>query len=252
LYKIPARTLFLGKNLIFVPECHSTNSLALQLAQQTSTPEGTLVITDCQTAGRGQRGNTWETEPGMNLTFSILVKPSFLSPIDQFFLNIAVSIGIVDYLKSVVRHDVRIKWPNDILIDEKKVCGILIENTLQGAIISSSIIGIGLNINQTQFSSPKATSVKLFSEVDLDLSTALEELVSAIEKRYLQLRQGERQALTTIYYENMFWKGEEREFRSAGIEFTGSITGIDGIGRLKVHTENGDRVFALKEIELLY
>ena len=127
MYKIPATTLFLGKNLIFMPECHSTNDTLLLLCQKENLPEGTLVITSSQTAGRGQRGNVWEAQKDKNLTFSFLLKPSFLPVIKQFYLNIFVSLGISDFLTTISGEKVQIKWPNDILLQEKKVSGILIE-----------------------------------------------------------------------------------------------------------------------------
>ena len=148
MYKIPANTLFVGKNLVFVPDCPSTNTLALQITQQSPAKEGTLVITDNQTAGKGQRGNVWEAEPRQNLTFSLILKPGFLAVSKQFYLNVVICLALKDYLMEKISRTVYIKWPNDILVHEKKISGVLIENQLQGAHISNSIVGIGLNMNQ--------------------------------------------------------------------------------------------------------
>src|SRR5690348_13137008 len=105
----------MGHSLVFMPECHSTNGEALRLLQDNPpVAEGTVIITDNQTAGRGQRGNTWESEPGKNLTFSIILKPTFLHPKDQFKLNMCVSLALHDYLTSQLQ-DVKIKWPNDMM-----------------------------------------------------------------------------------------------------------------------------------------
>jgi BirA family biotin operon repressor/biotin-[acetyl-CoA-carboxylase] ligase len=249
LYKTPANSLFLGQNLIFMPECHSTNTVAIQLCQQPSTPEGTLVITDRQTAGRGQRGNTWQAEPGMNLTFSLVLKPSFLAIQEQFFLNMAISLGLCDYLSGLLSQEVKIKWPNDMLVAGKKVCGILIENSLQGAAITSSIAGVGLNVNQERFEHPRAASVRTFSGKRHELQAVLDELLPAIERRYLQLRQRNLNALTADYYQNLYGLGQTRKYRAEGKEFEGEITGIDAIGRLKVRTEGGEKAYGLKEIE---
>jgi BirA family transcriptional regulator, biotin operon repressor / biotin---[acetyl-CoA-carboxylase] ligase len=252
LYKIPATTLFIGKNLIFVPECHSTNTLAQQLSQQSSAPEGSVVITDNQTAGRGQRGNSWETNQGLNFTFSILLKPSFLTPNQQFYLNIVIALGVFNYLRQRTDKRVSIKWPNDILVDQKKICGILIENTIQGSSIQYAIAGVGLNINQESFTSDKATSLKNTTGSDYVLSDELDVLLSQIEKKYLQLRQNHAQDLVNEYHQHLFGIGDKRNFRSDGKEFSATITGIDSIGRLKLDTQMGERVFGLKEIEFIY
>ena len=151
----------MGHSLVFMPECHSTNDEASRLIQNSNVLEGTVVITGNQTAGRGQRGNAWFSEPGKNLTFSILIKPSFLSVKNQFYLNIAFSLGLFDYLKEVLKTEVKIKWPNDILVNGKKICGILIENHLQAQHIQHSIVGIGLNVNQHHHLLATATSMNL-------------------------------------------------------------------------------------------
>jgi BirA family biotin operon repressor/biotin-[acetyl-CoA-carboxylase] ligase len=252
LYKIPASTLFIGKNLIFVQECHSTNTLAQELGQQSSVPEGSVVITDNQTAGRGQRGNSWETTQGLNFTFSILLRPSFLAPNQQFYLNIVIALGVFDYLSLRTDRHVSIKWPNDILADQKKISGILIENTIQGSTIQYTVAGVGLNINQQSFASEKATSLKNITGNDYVLSDELDLVLALIEKKYLQLRQGHGKTLLNEYHQHLFGLGDQRTFRSDGNEFFGEITGIDPIGRLKVNTTTGERSFDLKEIEFVY
>jgi BirA family transcriptional regulator, biotin operon repressor / biotin---[acetyl-CoA-carboxylase] ligase len=252
LYKIPASTLFIGKNLIFVQECHSTNTLAQELNQRSSAPEGSVVITDNQTAGRGQRGNSWETTQGLNFTFSILLKPSFLKPDQQFYLNIVIALGVFQYLSQRTDSQVSVKWPNDILVNQKKICGILIENTIQGSTIQSTVAGVGLNINQQFFASEKATSLKNITGNDYVLAAELDLLLSSIEKKYLQLRQGQAKDLFREYHQHLFGLGDQRSFRSDGNAFSGVITGVDPIGRLKVNTDGGERVFDLKEIEFLY
>jgi BirA family transcriptional regulator, biotin operon repressor / biotin---[acetyl-CoA-carboxylase] ligase len=247
LYKIPANTLFVGKNLVFVPECHSTNLLAHDLSQMQNTPEGTTVITNNQTAGRGQRGNSWEAEPGKNLTLSVILKPSFLLTKDQFFLNIFTSLAIHDLLVDKTNAIVRIKWPNDIIVDDKKISGILIENQIRGSQVSISVVGIGLNVNQTNFATDSATSLHHFRGM-VSLQELFEELSENIESRYLQLRAGNYQLLKQDYMSKLYWMGEERKFASAESTFAGVIQGIDEFGRLSVGTDAGTRTFDLKEI----
>ena len=250
LYKIFANTLFTGQQLVFVPECHSTNSLASELATKNILSEGSVVITTNQTAGRGQRGNAWETAAELNLTFSILVKPTFLSVKNQFYLTIITSLAVVDFLKEQSVAEVKIKWPNDILIGKKKICGILIENSVQQETIQQSIVGIGLNINQKNFGISTATSLAVVKDRDFDLNESLNFLLENFEKRYLQLRSGKLAELKSGYLENLFGIGEPQTFISNGKEFEGIIEGVNENGELKVSDNGNTSSFKLKEISL--
>jgi BirA family biotin operon repressor/biotin-[acetyl-CoA-carboxylase] ligase len=228
LYKILANSLFLGKNVVFVPECHSTNTLLSDLAQKTHQPEGTVVITHAQTKGRGQRGNGWEAEPGKNLTFSVLLKPHFLTPSTQFNLTIAVSLALADFLKTKISPRPYIKWPNDILVNNQKICGILIENTLAGESIQQSVVGIGLNVNQRHFTTP-----------------------TCLESRYLQLRSGKISELRQEYLNNLYWINEDQQFVANGRVFKGNIEGIDELGKLAVREHNRVNYYGIKEISFV-
>jgi len=250
LYKILANTLFIGKKLIFMPECHSTNSLALELCQQSYVPEGTLVITDRQTAGRGQRGNTWESNPGMNLTFSVILKPTFLAIKDQFSLSMITSLAIRDYLAAMCSDPVFIKWPNDILVKQSKICGTLIENQLMGEQLSYAVVGIGLNINQHQFNT-MATSLSLIVGKDFDLQDVLDGLLSHLESRYLQLRQGRTPHLKEDYLKYLYRFNEHHTFQSGDDQFGGKILGIDDQGRLRVLIRDQEKDFGVKEISFV-
>jgi BirA family biotin operon repressor/biotin-[acetyl-CoA-carboxylase] ligase len=252
LYKIFANTLFTGQQLVFVPECHSTNSLASELANKSILTEGTVVITSNQTAGRGQRGNTWETAAGMNLTFTIVLKPTFLSVKNQFNLTIVTSLAVADFLKEQSVEEVKIKWPNDIFAGKKKIGGILIENSIQQETIHQSIVGIGLNINQNNFSSPGATSLAIIANKTFDLNKMLNSLLEKFEKRYLQLRSGRLAELKSEYLENLFGFGEAQTFISNGKEFEGTIEGVDENGELRVSDNGVTSSFKLKEIALKY
>ena len=248
MYKIPANTLFLGKRLVFVPECHSTNSLALQLSQDPSTPEGSVIITSNQTAGRGQRGNSWEAEPGMNLTFSVILRPHFLSVQNQFSLAMITALAIKDYLADKLNQPLYIKWPNDILVHNKKISGILVENQLIGARFTAAVLGIGLNVNQTLFKHPAATSLKILLKTDTELENALHEILRCLEARYLQLRQEKYQALKDEYIAGLYWINEKHRFSASGTLFEGVITGLGENGKLAVDTHEGIKYFGIKEI----
>lgn len=247
MYKIPANTLFTGQSLLYVPECHSTNAEALTLLQNSQhVAEGTVIITDNQTAGRGQRGNTWESEPGKNLTFSIILKPVFLHPKDQFKLNMAVSLGLYDYLTAQVK-DVKIKWPNDMMIGSQKACGMLIENQLSGSHIQSTIVGIGLNVNQERFSLPTPTSMATKKGQPFVLNDVLAELLQWIEGRYLQLRANID--LKEEYVAALYAVGEKRSFKSGGEVFEGIISGINSAGLLEIQIAESKRYFDLKQVQ---
>lgn len=251
MYKIPANTLFIGKNVVFVPECHSTNTLASELTQNPSLLEGTVVITNHQTAGRGQRGNVWEAKAGENLTLSLVLKPVFLPVIKQFYLNIVASLAIHDLVTQHVNKEVLIKWPNDMLVEGRKICGILIENQLAGAGISCSVCGIGFNVNQSDFSNLLATSLLKETNRPFDLQMILDELMGNLEARYLQLRQGKYEQLKAEYLAKLFRRGEEHLYASEGREFKGEIIGIDEVGRLAVKVDSKIEYFEVKQIRYL-
>lgn len=162
-------------NYIGLEEAKSTNTYLLEHAP--SLPDRTVVYTYRQTAGRGQKGNSWESEPGMNLAFSLLLK---LPPVEvrkQFYISEAVSVAICDFL-SQFADGFKVKWPNDIYHHDSKICGILIENSLDGKQIAHSVIGVGININQTRFVSdaPNPVSLKQITGNDYDLDQLLHDV----------------------------------------------------------------------------
>ncbi|MBD2752730.1 biotin--[acetyl-CoA-carboxylase] ligase [Spirosoma validum] len=253
MYKIYPKTLFLGQKIQYLPTCQSTNDEAAALIAQTDPPEGTVIITDYQTAGRGQRGNQWEAKPGQNLTISLILKPTFLSASEQFWLNIAISLGIYDLLQPLAGDALRIKWPNDIYVGSQKLGGILIENTLHGYNIEWSVVGIGLNINQTEFSYPTATSLQKQAPLpnSYDIAGLLSRLCETLEQRYLQLRSGQRDALKISYLQILYRYQEEHVFEREGTYFRGIIIGVDETGRLAIAEGNKVRYFGFKEVIFL-
>lgn len=251
MYKIPANTLFMGKNLVFVPECPSTNTLAVELSQQSPVKDGTVVITDRQTAGKGQRGNSWEAHPEQNLTFSVILKPGFLPVKNQFYLNIVISLGLVDYLKARTSDPTYIKWPNDILVHGKKISGILIENQLQGSAIAGTVAGIGFNLNQDNFKTDNAISLALVTGKSFDRSSEVQLILEFIEPRYLQLRRGDYSGLMEDYLTRLYRRNARHVFSSNDILFQGIIRGVDEWGKLRIETETGIRTFDVKEVRYL-
>ena len=215
--------------------------------------EGTVIITDNQTAGRGQRGNSWEASSGQNLTFSLILKPIFLKASDQFQLNVAVSMGVFDFLSEFIDKNLTVKWSNDIYVGDKKMGGILIENSLQGYKIGHSIVGIGLNINQTEFINERATSLRKITENPLkyDLSELLKKLLENIEINYLKIKNNEYELLKIKYLHNLFRFNEYHYFKRNGQIFLGQIVGIDENGKLGIETDGNLIHFDFKEVEFV-
>ncbi len=255
MYNNPPKTLFIGQNLIFLPICHSTNDKAAEMLRTIPPPEGTVVVAHQQTHGRGQRGNSWQAEPGKNLTFSCILRPSFLDATQQFRLNIAVSLAVFDFLHAYLPTHLRIKWPNDLYWNDQKLGGILIENSIQGSQLMHSVVGIGLNINQLQFPDTlRATSLSLatMKEDGYNLEILLNELLEFLEKYYLQLRNGNFVSQQTYYQHHLYGWGVKRRFQHQNQILEGIIIGITETGMLEIESENNRYIFAFKEIEFLF
>lgn len=207
-----------------------------------------------QTAGRGQRGNSWLTESGKNLTFSILIKLNSFNILKQFELNKLISLSILDVLKRYLPV-VQLKWPNDILADHRKIAGILIENTIQGNLIKHSIVGIGLNVNQTEFDSSLslATSMKKILEIELNLGDLLLEIQNSITIRINQLKNKNFILIDKEYTQNLYGWQEWKTYRTENKTlFEGKITGVSLEGKLMI--ENKDFIiksFEMKEISFV-
>ena len=248
-------TLFIGQNLITLPRVDSTNNyLKNLLSKSEPLPEGTVIMADEQFAGRGQQQNTWHAEPGKNLTISILLKPTFLPLEKQFLLNMAISIAINNALKVFVKEQVKIKWPNDIYYQNKKIGGVLIENTIVGSLIKNTVVGIGLNVNQQTFLgdlSTRATSLTQILQQDVNLHQLLSEICSQIESLYLKLKAGNYTFLTITYVDNLYKINETALYRQNGEVFEGIIKGVSETGILKLEREGFLQAYNFKEIEFL-
>ena len=244
------QTLFTGRQVIWLPECASTNSEAQILAGENRATDGCVVITDKQTAGRGQRGNNWEARPGENLTFSVVWRPTFLPAQDQFLLSQAVALALHDWAATLLGPDklLRVKWPNDIFYGDQKLGGILIENTLSGTMIQNSIVGVGVNVNQREFGIATATSLARLTGRSYALAPLAARLLEALERRYLQLRAGRLAAIRYDYLHALYRYQEPSTYEVAGRRVTGQIMGIDETGRLVLALEAQLRHFDLKEI----
>ncbi|MCJ8164019.1 biotin--[acetyl-CoA-carboxylase] ligase [Pontibacter sp. E15-1] len=241
-------TLFIGQQLYFLPVCESTNSEAQLLLNKNGATEGCTVVAGHQTKGRGQRGNSWEAEPGMNITLSVVLSPSFLAARQQFSLNMAVSLAALDLLQEQGMAEAKVKWPNDLFFEDKKLGGILIENTVHGNTLQHSIVGIGLNVNQMQFGYTTATSLRQVLGRPLNVEKLTARLLELLEKRYLELRRGQTDNLRYAYLQALYRYQEVHAFLVGDCEVQGQIVGVAEDGRLAVAVENELRYFGFKEI----
>ena len=245
--------LFVGANHISLDQVDSTNSYAKRLLASDKVPDGTLITASEQTAGRGQADGKWHADTGQNLTLSYILYPSFLSADKQFFLSMAVSLAVRELCEEAVNDEIRIKWPNDIYHKNKKIAGILIENTISGSQLSSSVIGIGLNVNQTEFDPdiPNPTSLKLITGQDQQLDTIIQKLSGYIEKYYLQLRSLHFNFLDKAYMVNLYRYHQTALYRKDNQEFKGVIVGVTKEGKLIIESNGRQLKFGLKEVEYL-
>lgn len=241
-------TLFTGKCFFDLPTIESTNIYALNLLKKTNIAEGTVVSTFNQTKGKGNANNSWLSEAGKNLSFSIIYKPAFLLARQQFYLNMAICLGIIDAFETEIK--LNIKWPNDIYYKKYKVGGLLIENTLTGKNIKNSVIGIGINVNQLIFNDalPNPISLKLINGKAYDLYKLLSKVLAHIEKRYLQLRAVQFEALKKAYLRNLFLYEKSAMFLVDGRQLAGTIKGVDDTGQLLIEIGNKLRAFGFKEV----
>ncbi len=235
-----------------MPTCHSTNSIAMDFIRKGQAYEGLVIWANHQTAGRGQMGNTWEDVEGKNLLISILLKPSFVPIATQFQLTMVASLAVHDTLSAYLPANPEIKWPNDILYYGKKVCGILIENTIGGGQIENSIVGIGVNINQRDFSIDKATSLAEICQQEFSISEIAEFLLINLERRYLELKAGKIEKLTENYHSMLYQKDEWHKYEESGRIFSGKLLGVKADGKLKMQIEGGmEKEFIFKQISFV-
>ncbi len=216
--------------------------------------EGDVILAEKQTAGRGQRGHKWESAESENLTLSLIFEPRFLAPQKQFLLSEVVALGVVDMLE-YFGITAQIKWTNDIYICNRKVAGILIEHKLQGVGIARTVAGIGLNVNQMEFSAdlPNPISMRQARRFEFDREEVLERLVAAIQARYELLRAGKEQILQEDYHNHLYQLGALHWFALPdGRRFRGTIRGVEPSGALIVEDEKRVvRTYLFKEIEFL-
>lgn len=221
-----------------------------QVVSPTTLPGFTLVVADDQTAGRGQQGNSWETERGKNLTFSLLCHPLFVKASSQFLLSQCMALAIWQTLSQLVE-GVSIKWPNDIYVGEKKISGTLIECDLQGKCISNCIIGVGINVNQTEFKSdaPNPTSLQLLTGQPYDCEVILENILARFQTFYAMLQEGHENEVRQHYMQQLYRRTGMHRYSDVRGVFMAEIADVEPTGHLHLRFENGNVVrYEFKEV----
>lgn len=252
-YNITTNRSIIGKKLVYLPKCQSTNDIALNMCASGLGQDGLTVIAGEQTAGRGQRGNRWESKPFQNLTFSVVLSSHGLKARHQFALNIAVSVGVLTGLDELFGSgavDLKIKWPNDIYYGDKKIGGILIEGSTSGVHLTSAVVGVGLNVNQISFSNPTATSLFNIFNRTFDLNEVFNAIIEGMDDVYAMLLDGNIDRLKYRYLQRLYQYQELREYEivSSGERVQGEILGIDAWGRLTLNIKGAFKYFYPKEI----
>jgi BirA family biotin operon repressor/biotin-[acetyl-CoA-carboxylase] ligase len=250
-------TLFIGRNIIFLPQVNSTNSYAIEMLKNVNLIEGTVVHTAEQTEGRGQRGSAWTTEKESNLTASLVIKPTFLDLKKQHYLYQISALACYDALAEIIgisQFDIKIKWPNDIIVNKKKIAGILIENNIANAHISWSVIGIGFNVNQTIFDEIfNATSLKMLLKKGFEISYVLELFCKHFEKHYLQLKNSKFDLIKSEYLKHFFRFNNWMDFEIDGEIKTLFVKGISDDGLLWLKDTNElSHYMDVKQVKWLY
>ncbi len=240
----------IGNNLIELDITDSTNEYSKKLIKDNDVEEGTVILADFQTKGKGQKDGYWESEKGKNLTFSIILYPNFLDVQKQFYLSMSISIGIVEFLSHLSVRS-KIKWPNDIYIKDRKVAGILIENSIKRNIIARSIIGIGINVNQRKFKSgaPNPTSICLELNKTHDIKNTYKLLISCLNKWIGLLYDLHYKKIKYRYKKNLFLRNKKARFSDVNGKFEGRIIDVEDSGTLLVKTDSKNvRKYNFKEV----
>lgn len=238
---------------------HSTNSFLRELNGGDASFDMELATTEFQTAGRGQKGNSWESEKSKNLLFSILLHPVYVQPSKQFCISEAIALAVVKSLKEIVAEesvakDFSVKWPNDIYWKNKKIAGILIENELFGSTIRDCIVGVGININQQNFISDAPNPVSLYNI--LGVNTNVEELLDTIIKQFVanvsMIENGQTALLHNEYMDSLFRRKGIYPYRDADSEFMATIKDVREDGRLILtDSDDKERIYEFKEVAIV-
>ncbi len=239
--------------IIQLEEVSSTNDFAQDLIRDHRVANGTCVAASYQSAGKGQRGNKWISQKN-NLLFSVIFFPDNLTVNRHFILNVAFSLAIIDYLKQKTNQNIEIKWPNDILINHKKICGILIENSIRGNQLTSIIAGIGININQVAFEGTynyPPVSLKAITGTQYNIPEELKEVVSCVYKRYNEINTRKDDELMEDYKRSLFKFNKPISYLINDVTESGILCNVNKEGVLDIASAEGTiKKFIYPEIKI--
>jgi len=245
--------MIIGSVRVHHEKVSSTNTVAAALLNGQKPVEGTVITASFQERGRGQTGNGWESEAGKNLLMSVILYPVTVRAEDQFVISQTVSLALYDLVRQEIS-GVQIKWPNDIYVKDDKIAGILIENSIMGNSIVSTVAGIGLNVNQKSWkgSAPNPISLSNLTGKVYDQAKILDDLVRLLDERYAIIFGKTTEKLSVDYHNALYRRGEWHRYADAEGEFTGMIESAGSGGLLRVIRENGIiRDYAFKEIDYI-
>lgn len=245
--------MIIGSVIRHYEKVSSTNDLASVMLRGDKPAEGTVITAAFQEGGRGQKGNTWDSEPDKNLLMSVILYPVMVRPENQHIISQLVSLAVYDLVRAEIP-DVKIKWPNDIYVRNDKIAGILIEHSIMGNTISSSVAGIGLNVNQTEFRSTLLNPVSLAQATGRkhDLSIITGELIRLLDMRYAMVISGRTDELAEAYHNSLYRCGEWHRYADLNGEFRGMIESVGPGGLLMVRREKGPVTgYSFKEIDYI-
>jgi BirA family biotin operon repressor/biotin-[acetyl-CoA-carboxylase] ligase len=240
--------------LVKLDAIDSTNDYLKKLVRNQSLENYSVVTAELQTNGKGQRGSVWTSEKGKNIIMSMLVKDFAVSSSTLFDLNIVVSLAVLQSLIPLNIPNLTIKWPNDIMSDDKKIGGILIENCFKSDSSVDSVIGIGLNVNQLEFESlPQASSLALITGTTIDREALLKQIVNEIQEN-INSWKFTTPLLREMYTNLLFKRNEKMVFQDSDLLFfNGVIQGITPLGRLIIQHENGNLIdFDIKQVKMIF
>lgn len=242
----------IGKNIVRLDSVNSTNQFLADLCLENNIEEGTAILALEQTEGRGQKGTIWKSEAGKNLIVSFLIKPHFLLVSDQFLLSKMVALSVLKTIQKFVpeKTEIKIKWPNDIYVNSQKISGILIENSILNSKLRQSIIGIGINTNQTEFSPEfNAISLKNITKNEITIDSVFNELSMNLNHHYSLLKQQQLIRINDSYQKELYRLNVWSKFEYQSEMIEARITGVDSSGKLQLIKRDNQRISAdLKEI----
>lgn len=242
----------IGRKFILLDEVDSTNNYAATLLAEGKLAHGTVILAEKQTAGRGQRGNSWSSTAGNQFACSVYVETAFLSAAHYLHLNIAVALALRNTIQAFTSDQVYVKWPNDLLVNDRKLAGILIEAQWQQGKMNGAIIGVGINRIREE-GLPSGCALEQLMVVVPGIQQLAQEFAIQLEQQFQRLKNQDWNALWEDYHAHLWRRMEETQLQTPeGVLFIGTILGVEPDGNIRVQTEDGIRSYGLQEVKFIY